>query len=113
MSDIAKKTYEENKNDILGGMLNIEELLAAYEIQANDAAVFFLILDPDNPHYEERLTCLETNHSMTSAGYIDCHAGFIEGKGEVARVGIFETAFSGQKVKEILGDVLFDIYQLK
>ena len=113
MSDIAKKVFEENKNNVLEGASNIEELCEAYEVNAKDATAYFLVLDPDSSHYEDRLTCLEIDHRMISAGYIDCHAGFIQGKGEVARVGIFETEFPKQKLIEILGDVLFDVCQIK
>lgn len=116
MSDIAKKIFEQNRDVFLEGTSSIEGLYEITKDQPNKnkaLCAFLLILNPDNPRYEERLTFLETEHQMLSAGFTTVHAGFIEKEGEAARIGIFNYDFPEDKFFNILGNVLFDVYKIQ
>lgn len=113
MSDLAKKIFEKHREELLESSTNIDELCTSLEITGDNISAYLLILNPDHPQYDEKLTCLETDHQMQSAGYSTVHAGFIEKEGEAARVGIFESFFPKEKLRQVLGEVLFDVYQIK
>jgi len=116
VSEIAKKVFEQNREAFLEGTCSIEELYEAttdQPIKNKNLCAFLLILNPDNPQYEERLNCLETEHQMLSTGFATVHAGFIEKEGEAARIGIFNYDFPEEKIFQILGNVLFDVYKIQ
>lgn len=115
MSDIAKKIFEQKRGELMEGNSSIEELYEAYggEPVSGKLHAYLLILNPDNPQYDDKLTCLEADHQMTSAGFTNVHAGFIESEGEAARIGIFNSDFAEEKLIQILGDVLFDVYKIQ
>lgn len=124
MGNIAKNIFEKHQNEFLEGHAKLEELVASYGIEGGNADIhaYVLILNQNSPEYESKLDSLETDHGMTSAGYTSTQAGFIKGEGEASRIGLFgsqakewgsEIGTSQQKMEKFLGNVLFDIYQLK
>lgn len=122
MSDLAKKIFEENREEFFEGNSTLEELLASNDIEDDIINAYVLILNQKSPEYDFKLDALETDHGMTSLGFTFTHAGFIEGDGEASRIGIFgsrskesgsDIGTSQEKMAKFLGDVLFDIYQLK
>jgi hypothetical protein len=78
------------------------------------ANAYCLILNPDHNNYDSSLTDLELNDNnpMTSCGYTDTNAGFID-NGEAARIGIFSLTISIDELKNKLSDVLLGIHQIK
>jgi hypothetical protein len=112
MSDIGKKVFEQQKDQFLEGYSTIEELGEQYDMES-DFSGYVLILDPDHADYDYRVSKLETDFEMTSAGYCDVKCGFIEELGEVARIGMFNSDISIDEIKNILADVLFDSFKVK
>jgi hypothetical protein len=112
MSDICKKTFELQKDEFLEGSSTIEELGEEYDMES-DFSGYVLILDPDHTEYDHRVSKLETDFEMTSVGYCDTKCGFIEEKGEVGRIGMFNSDISIDEIENILGDVLFDSHKVK
>ena len=114
MSDIAKNIYEDQKNDFLENESSIEVLGEMYGLEGPFSA-YVLILDGSHSEYDNRLTKLEVNFYMFSAGYCYTKAGFNKESGESGRIGMFgsDAEMSSEKISEILGDVLFDIYKIK
>lgn len=110
---ITKKIYEEHQDEFLEGCSSIEELSEMYGVD-KIANVFCLILNPDHNNYDSLLTNLELddNNPMTSCGYTNTNAGFID-NGEVARIGIFSLTKSIDELKNKLSDVLLGIHQIK
>lgn len=72
-----------------------------------------MILNPDSDKYDYKLTQMEVDHEMISARYCDTQCGFDQNNGEVGRIGMFQESISSDEIREFLGDVLYDIYQLK
>lgn len=112
MSDICKKTFEEQKGKFLEGCSSVEELGEEYGMES-DFSGYVLILDPDHSEYDYRVSKLETDFGMTSVGYCDTKCGFIKEEGEVGRIGMFNSDISIVEIQNVLGEVLFDSYKVK
>ena len=112
MSDLCKKTFEEQKDKFLEGCSSVEELGEQYGL-GPDFQGYVLILNPDHPEYDQRLSVLETDFEMISGGYCDTKCGFLEELGEVGRIGMFDSDISINEIQNVLGEVLFDSYKVK
>ena len=113
MSDIVKKCFEDQKSDFLEDCESIEELGENYGLDSEFQSAYVMILNPDHDEYDNKLTQMELDHEMISAGYCDTKCGFDQNNGEVGRVGMFRESISSDQIRVFLGDVLYDIYQLK
>ena len=112
MSDLCKKIFELQKDEFLEGSSTIEEIGEEYGMESYFIG-YVLILDPDHTEYDYRVSKLETDFHMTSVGYCDTKCGFIEEKGEVGRIGMFNSDISIVEIQNVLGEVLFDSYKVK
>ena len=113
MSDIVKNAFENQKSDFLELSESIEELAENYGLDSDFQSAYVMILNPDHDKYDYKLTQMEVDHDMISAGYCDTQCGFDQNNGEVGRIGMFQENISSDEIREFLGDVLYDIYQLK
>lgn len=113
MSDIVKNVFENQKSDFLELSESIEELAENYGLDSDFQSAYVMILNPDHDKYDYKLTQMEVDHDMISAGYCDTQCGFDQNNGEVGRIGMFQENISSDEIREFLGDVLYDIYQLK
>lgn len=113
MSDIVKNIFENQKDDFLELCGSVEELAENYGLEPDFQSAYVMILNPDHDKYDYKLTKMEVDHDMISAGYCDTQCGFDQNNGEVGRIGMFQESISSDEIREFLGDVLYDIYQLK
>lgn len=112
MSDIAKDLFNQNPSHYMEGEESINELGEMYGLEG-DFSAFFMILNPNHPNYDDKLNDLELEYEMFSAGYEDTSAGFLKDGGEVSRIGMFQSKFTTEQMYSMLGDVVFDVYQIK
>ena len=112
MSDIAKDLFNQNPSHYMDGEETINELGEMYGLEG-DFSAFFMILNPNDPNYDDKLNDLELEYEMFSAGNQDTSAGFLKDGGEVSRIGMFQSKFTIDQMYSILGDVVFDVHQIK
>mgnify|MGYP003341051163 CR=1 FL=1 len=62
---------------------------------------YVIILNPDHPEYDQRLSMLETDFEMISGGYCDTKCGFLEELGEVGRIGMFDSDISINEIQNV------------
>lgn len=122
MSDIAKALFENDPHGWFDGYSSIEELnedMACLEGPLH--GYLFILNETDLDAYNERLSELEIDFEMTSAGqrFLEESVGFQE-TGETIRIGIFSSEqhhpqgqIDSDKIREILGDVLFDLHKFQ
>ena len=106
-----KEVFNDLKNQILEGSNSINELAIDYGLEEGYVC-YFMILNPDHSNFDNNVSKLEMDYNMTSAGYCDTKAGYIEELGEVGRLGFFQEHISEDKIKEVLQDVLFGLIKL-
>jgi len=122
MSDIAKKLFEKDPKGWYDGYSSLEELNEDMAGLEGTLHGYLLILnETDFDAYDERLNKLEMEYGMCSAGYklLKESLGFQE-IGETVRIGIFSSEkhhpdgeINSDKIREILGDVLYDLYKFQ
>lgn len=120
MSEFAKKLYEQDPERWLDGFDSIEELNENTFGYDGKLHGYILILNPDTgDEFDNRLNILEMDYQMYSASveFLDESIGF-NSNGESVRAGIFngdEHSPNGEidsdKIREILGEVLYDLYK--
>jgi len=118
MSHIAEKIYNEDLTNWLEGSNSLDELIEQAKEDYgfdNIESAYFLILNPDHPSYDEKLSSLEIDFEAVSviAFNSNTKAGFVEDKGEVGRVILFPSKFSENQLQETLNTILFDYLILK
>jgi hypothetical protein len=112
MSDIAKELFNQNPSKYMDGESTINELGEMYGLDG-DFHAFFMILNSNHADYDDKLNTLELEYEMFSAGYEDTSSGFLKEGGEVSRIGMFQSNFTVDQIHSILGEVVFDVYQIK
>ena len=121
MSEIAKNLFKSNTKKWLEGFSSLDECNENLYCEEGTLHGYFLILNPDDHEYENRLNKLEIEFNMFSIGveFLKESVGF-NTKGESVRVGMFNSenhfpngSINSDKIREILGDVLYDIYKFQ
>ena len=122
MSDIAKNLFEKDPKRWYDGFSSLEELNENMHGFEGTLHGYLLILnETDVDAYDERLTKLEIDYEMSSGGFklMKESLGFQE-IGETVRTAIFNSEqhhpngeINSDKIKEILGDVLYDLYKFQ
>ena len=122
MSDIAKSLFESDPKGWFDGYSSLEELNEDMGcLEGPLHGYLFILNEQDMDAYDERLTRLEIDFEMTSAGprFLEKSVGFQE-VGETVRIGVFSSEqhhphgeIDSNKIKEILGDVLYDLYKFQ
>ena len=122
MSDIAKNLFEKDPKRWYDGFSSLEELNENMHGFEGTLHGYLLILnETDFDAYDERLSKLEMDYEMCSAHmeFLKESLGFQE-VGETVRSVIFNSEqhhpngeINSDKIKEILGDVLYDLYKFQ
>jgi hypothetical protein len=122
MSDIAKNLFEKDPKRWYDGFSSLEELNENMHGFEGTLHGYLLILnETDFDAYDERLSKLEMDYEMCSAHmeFLKESLGFQE-IGETVRTAIFNSEqhhpngeINSDKIKEILGDVLYDLYKFQ
>jgi hypothetical protein len=122
MSEISKKLFEKNPKKWLEGFSSLDECNKNLYGEEGILHGYFLILNPDTgDKFDNRLNELEMDYGMCSIGveFIRESIGFNK-NGESVRVGMFTSeshspdgSINSDKIKELLGDVLYDLYKFQ
>lgn len=123
MSDIAKSLFDKDPKKWFGGMFSsLEECNEnMYGFEGVLHGYLLILNETDCDAYEERLTKLEIDYEMSEVHneFLKESLGFQE-VGETVRSVIFNSEqhhpngeINSDKIKEILGDVLYDLYKFQ
>lgn len=122
MSDIAKNLFEKNPKRWFDGWNTLEELNDNMFCFEGKLHGYLLILNPDTgDKFDNRLNELEIDYQMCSASveFLNESLGF-NPNGESVRTGLFSSEYHSpngeineDKIREILGEVLYDLYKFQ
>jgi hypothetical protein len=122
MSDIAKNLFEKDHIRWFDGYSSLEELNDNMYCFEGTLHGYLLILNPDTgDEFDNRLNRLEMDYEMCSAAieFLSDSIGFNQ-NGESVRIGIFNSEnhqpdgeINSDKIREVLGDVLYDLYKFQ
>ena len=122
MSDIAKNLFEKDPKRWFDGYNSLEELNDNMFCFEGTLHAYILILNPDaGDEFDNRLNKLEMDYQMCSASieFLNESIGF-NSNGESVRTALFSSDYhapdgeiDADKIREILGEVLYDIYKFQ
>ena len=116
MSNKAEVVFNDNKMKWLENHKSIDSIIKQYNKDwgSDFVCAYFIILNPDHEKYDEQLTCLECDYGVCSIlNGETIHTGFIVPEGEVCRVILIPKEIDESELKQIMPDIIFDLYRIK